>query len=476
LNNVPTYPAGLSGSVFRPPREAAGASFPLLSPTPAEELVGQGIAYLVYSLIKTIKSKLRNLSSDSKSVLTLVGGTTIAQALNFLFSPIQTRLFSPEVFGELSVFTSITGIVGIIICLRYELAIVLPKDDDEGSALYRLSLLFAAIVSGIAGLVFLFWHTQIYSRFKASALSQYWYYVPVVLLLTGIIQASNYWLTRQRKFKVLSLNKVLPVIATNVLSIGLGLAGNIDLSARLVAVLAGNIVNIAVIYSSIAPQLKRQKEEKQYKYGSLVKKYKNFLVYDIWGALINNLSWMIVPILMNSYYGSFAAGQYSIGLRVVQIPASLIGASIYQVFLKNASDKRHEKKLYPYAVETLKKLLLYTAPIGFMLLLLGKPLFLFLFGSKWGLAGIYCQILAPWAILWFCASPMHSVFTITQRQNVYLVFSVVNLLTRFVSLYFGNLLKSDIWGIIFFSVSGFFVYGVSLILALKQAKESDRAH
>jgi len=228
-------------------------------------------------LLKKIYLKLASFSNDRKSVLILIGGTTIAQALNFLFSPIQTRLFSPEVFGELSVFGSITGIVGIIICLRYELAIVLPKDDDEGFALYKLALLFAAIVSGLAGIVFFLWHTQIYTSFNAATLSQYWYYVPVVLFLTGVIQASNYWLTRQRKFKVLSINKVAPVIATNVVSIGLGLAGNVDLGARLVAVLAGNIVNIVVIYSSIAPELKNPKEKKLFKNTVLVKNTRIFL-------------------------------------------------------------------------------------------------------------------------------------------------------------------------------------------------------
>jgi len=91
-----------------------------------------------YNVFEAIKVRLKSISADKKSVLALVGGTTLAQALSFLFSPIQTRLFSPEVFGELSVFTSITGIVGIIICLRYELAIVLPKDDDEGFALLLL--------------------------------------------------------------------------------------------------------------------------------------------------------------------------------------------------------------------------------------------------------------------------------------------------------------------------------------------------
>ncbi|MEN6298054.1 MAG: hypothetical protein ABFC92_08935, partial [Rectinema sp.] len=103
--------------------------------------------------IDAIKQKLKGLSGDNKSVLTLVGGTAVAQVLSFLFSPITTRLFSPEVFGDLSVFTSITGIVGVVVCLRYELAIVLPQDDDEGFSLLKLCYIFTGIVSGLAGLI-----------------------------------------------------------------------------------------------------------------------------------------------------------------------------------------------------------------------------------------------------------------------------------------------------------------------------------
>jgi hypothetical protein len=56
---------------------------------------------------------------------------------------------------------------------------------------------------------------------------------------------------------------------------------------------------------------------------------------------------------------------------------------------------------------------------------------------------------------------------------VYLIFSIVNLATRFLSLYLGKMMNSDIWGIAFFSISGFIVYGISLILALREAKKSD---
>ena len=260
-------------------------------------------------LIDKVKQKLKGLSGDNKSVLTLVGGTAVAQVLSFLFSPITTRLFSPEVFGDLSVFSSITGIVGIVICLRYELAIVLPQDDDEGFSLLKLCFIFTSLVSVVTGLVFLFGGEAIYTKFGAKNLAGYWYYVPISLFLTGIIQASNYWLTRTRQFTVLSWNKVVPVVAVNLVSIGLGFAGNRDIGARLFAILVSNIVNIAVIAKAVAPEFKPKKHVTKYSYKELIRRYKNFLVYDIWGTLLNNLSWMIVPILMNAYYGSNAVGQ-----------------------------------------------------------------------------------------------------------------------------------------------------------------------
>lgn len=424
--------------------------------------------------IDKINQKLKGLSGDSKSVLTLVGGTTVAQALNFLFSPIITRQFSPEVFGDLSVFTSITGIVGIIVCLRYELAIVLPQDDDEGFSLFKLSLFFAFIVTTFIGIIFLFDKEIIYSIFRADKLAAYWYYVPLTLLLTGIIQSSNYWLTRTRQFTVLSWNKVVPVIVVNLVSIGLGFAGFLDIGARLFAVLISNIANIVVIARVVVPEFTTKKHVTKYGYKELVKRYKNFLVYDIWGALLNNLSWMIVPILMNAYYGSNAAGQYSIGMRVIQIPASLIGASIGQVFLKNASERKYTKNLYPYTLGITKKLFMYTAPFSIIIMGFGKYIFKIVFGAQWEIAGTYSQILAPWTIFWFVASPISSVNSVLQKQNIRLIIAAINLFTRFFSLYVGKLLQNDRLGLLLFSLSGILVSLASLVSNLYYCKKNDK--
>ena len=424
-------------------------------------------------MLKKLTSRIKSLSGDKKSVLALVGGSTVAQALSFLLSPIQTRLFSPEVFGELSVFTSITGVVGAIICLRYELAVVLPKEDDESFALLKLSWLFAALVSGVTLIVFGFFRTQIYMQFNALALTRYWYYVPITLLFMGVIQSANYWLTRKRQFTVLSYNKVLPVLVGYMISIGLGLAGNRALGARLFSTLAGNIINIAVIAWVIVPEM-RMKGRKKFRTIELIKKYKNFAIYDIWGSSINNLSWMIIPILMNYYFGSFAAGQYSIGLRVIQLPISIIGASVGQVFMQSASEKRNTRELYPYTIKIIKMLFLYTLPFALLIFFFGKILFKIAFGDKWEIAGLYAQILSPWAMIWFLSNPISSLYSVLQKQNIHLIIAIINLITRFLSLYLGAKLNSPVLGIVFFSVSGSVVYFVFLIVAVLLAKDNSR--
>ena len=85
-------------------------------------------------------------SSFATDVLKLVTGTTFAQIIAILASPLLTRLYGPEAFGFLALFTSITSIIGVIACMRYEMAIMLPKTDEEAANLPGLCLLCVAVI------------------------------------------------------------------------------------------------------------------------------------------------------------------------------------------------------------------------------------------------------------------------------------------------------------------------------------------
>lgn len=79
-------------------------------------------------------------SSFARSVAVLAGGTAAGQAIVVLASPIITRLYTPEDFGVLAVYSSLLGILSTVAALRYELAIPLSEKDEDAAALLKIAM------------------------------------------------------------------------------------------------------------------------------------------------------------------------------------------------------------------------------------------------------------------------------------------------------------------------------------------------
>ena len=79
-------------------------------------------------------------SEFSLNVLTLMTGSTLSQAIPIAISPILTRIYTPEDFGLYAVYIAIITILGTIVSGRYELAIMLPKKDEDAINIFALGL------------------------------------------------------------------------------------------------------------------------------------------------------------------------------------------------------------------------------------------------------------------------------------------------------------------------------------------------
>src|SRR5690625_747247 len=102
------------------------------------------------------------LSSDAnKNIIKLMTGATMAQAIPVAISPILTRLYTPEDFGVLALFVAIITIFGSIANARYELAIVLPKKEEDSINLVALCILIALSLSLILLFVIILFHSEI---------------------------------------------------------------------------------------------------------------------------------------------------------------------------------------------------------------------------------------------------------------------------------------------------------------------------
>ena len=79
-------------------------------------------------------------SAYARNVLTLMTGTTLAQAIPIAISPILTRLYSPEDFGTFGLYMAIVAIASVLVTGRYELAILLPKRDRDAMHILALPI------------------------------------------------------------------------------------------------------------------------------------------------------------------------------------------------------------------------------------------------------------------------------------------------------------------------------------------------
>lgn len=398
----------------------------------------------------------------SIDVLTLVTGTTLAQIIAIASAPIITRLYGADAFGLSALFASLVGTIAAIACLRYELAIMLPKTDEEAANVLALSLLIASIISLILVPIIWLFGDYLISLLNAPQLRPYLWFVPLMVFLSGSFSAINYWNSRKRQFGRLSRTQVARAATTTGTQLGAGFAGY----ASGGTLIAAGIIGQAVATSTLGYQAWRSDKKRFWNsvnwqgmaLGS--RRYRDFPKIDIWSALINTLSLQLPVFILSAYFSATIVGFYSLGMVILSFPASLIGSAMAQVFFQRASEAINESKdKLTLVVEQVVKQLITIGIFPFLLLsIVGADLFTIVFGPAWSEAGVYAQILSFWILTVFIASPISMIFTVMKKLRMFLVFNIVLIIVRTGSLIWGGI-NGDIYlSLILFSLSGGLVW------------------
>jgi len=400
-------------------------------------------------------------SSFHHDVLTIITGTTISQVITILAAPFITRIYSPEAFGILALFTSITSILGVVACLRYELAIMLPESDQEAANVFGLCVVIVGFISLVSIPIFMVVQRPLLLFLKAPELGPFFWLIPLVVFVSGTFLALNYWCIRMKNFHKLSIARVASSCSTTGTQLGAGFLGYASGAALISAYTLGQIVPMLVLGIQIFKEhiLYFRQNITLKGIGETFKRYSNFPKYDIWSALLNAISWQIPIFLLSYFFTTTIVGCYSLGIMMIELPMSLIGAAIGQVFFQRAAEANSEGKL-GLLVENVFRILVKIALFPMMILLFcGKDLFTVFFGSQWAIAGLYVQILSLWALVLFITSPLSTIVFVLEKQSWFLQLCIGIFLTRVISLLIGGLLGNVFIALILFSISGFMVYG-----------------
>jgi len=361
----------------------------------------------------------------------------------------------------LAIYTSITTILGVIACLRYELAITLPEKDEDAANVLGATLFFAVLMTLLALIVIGWGREFIIHLLKAPALGPWLWLVPPATFLAGVFLGFNYWNTRTRHFGRLSISRILQSVSTVTSQITLGLTGVAPGGALIISSVGGQMLAVLTLGVQIFRDDKDifQKAVRPRKILAAVKRYRKFPLYDAWSALLNSFSWQLPAFLLSAFFSSAVVGYYSLGFRILQLPMSLIGSAIAQVFYPRAAEAHQQGNLSVLVENTFHRLVLVGLFPMLTLTLTGRDLFTIFFGPEWAEAGSYAQILSIWAFVWFISSPLSTIFNVLEKQERMLRWNIANFVTRFLSLWIGGMLQEPRISIFLFAATGIFVYG-----------------
>jgi len=352
-----------------------------------------------------------------KHMAVLAGGTAIAQIIAFLSTTLLSRLYTEADYGEFGVFTSVVAFFVAVSSLRLENAIVLPKEDEEANSIaqwtLKLNCFFALLATaGVVGYMLI------------KPLAFYYFLLGPTVLFMGVIQVFNFYSTRQKSYSFNSKSRILISIAIALVSLVLGYFSFGDLGL-IIGFIAGQLVGALFLYKSIYREIISTPNTLTWK--ALRTKYKDFLYVSTPHVFFDLIQSSGVIILMSSFFADALIGAYFFAIRVLKIPVSLIGSSIYQVFYQDVSQNFASKQPVLDTINSiLKKLVYLSIPIFTILMLFGDRIFVLVFGDKWLSSGEFSMILAPWFLLNLFSSTLSFVPLVFNRQKTSFVLAIAN--------------------------------------------------
>ena len=388
-------------------------------------------------------SKFKPKSEFTQNVLTLMTGTSIAQAIPIAISPILCRIYTPEDFGIFGLYISIVIIIGVFVTGKYELAIMLPQDEGEATNLLILSLIITILMSVITFVCIYIWHSIFIDLLSNKVLSYYLYFIPLSILLIGSYQGFNYWSNRQKKYKLMSRSIIIKSISNAIGNISFGLL-SYSFSGLIFTNIITNIISLFyIVLKNYASILKHNITYE--KIIMLMIKYKRFPIHTVSQNFVYQLTLQLPILMINLIFSLQTLGFFILANRILLTPLSILGNSLGQVFYQKGISLYTYKKneLYNSIKSMFFKLLMLSSVVGMIIIFFLPDLFKIFFGNRWTEGGVIAQYLIIYLIYRFAIEPFTRIYLISKNNHFYFkweIYRCMAFVVFFISFYF---LKSD---------------------------------
>ena len=406
-------------------------------------------------------------SDFNSNVVKLILGTGLAQVFPLALMPILTRIYSPEDFGVFAIYMALAGILGVIATGRYELAIVLPDTTKDASDVFWLCIVISIGVSVISGLMLLFSNDMFVQYLDLPEETMILYLIPVSIFLSGVLQSLNYYYVTNKLFGNLSLSKVVMSSGTVSSQAIIGVANNASGYGLTLGYLFGKISSVLYLVLKTKKLVKIHRSTFQNML-VVVRKYKKYPIISAPAALLDTAALQLPLLIINKAYATSIAGQFSLAIRIINLPLALIGAAISQVLLQKvaSSDHKNPEEIRRIVLMLALKLALLISPLSIMSLFFGEEMFVLIFSEDWRIAGSFAFPLSLIISFRFIVSPLSSVLSVERNLKYGVFWQVGYFLSTLISLVYASQFNVETF-LFIFVLNEFFLYLIYFLLILR---------
>jgi lipopolysaccharide exporter len=346
--------------------------------------------------------------------LTALGQLIIVGSL-----PTYSLIFDPAVYGEYLVFVGAVGVLGVFAGVRYDSAIVLPRNARLAAGLFALVMLIATLVAVLTACITWLMPVPVPRANSWLNAERHYGYGLAAATLVGALQRSlTSWCVRGRRFITIGSGQFVFCLMTVATQLTF-----VKLMGQRPALIWGYVCALGCQTSVLALPTWRPSHRLEWSVPRwreiriAARRYRRFPTYMVGYALASSVRDRLIQIILGIGAGADVVGRFGLSYRVMFAPNSLIYSAVSPVFFAIAS--RGTRSAVGRFAAALVELTFMTLLIPYMAFVVEAPTLADgLLSAKWHGTGPYLQALCAPALLLAATCWLDRSFDSFNRQNV----------------------------------------------------------
>ena len=384
-----------------------------------------------------------HISENLKNVGRISFGTIIGQLISLFSIPLLTRIYGPKIIGNWAFINSISMIINSFSDLGLSNAIMTEENDENVNDVYK-------IISTIGILIILILCLIIFV-FKYNFQNRILLMIDLVCIFifsvtSQQIQISYIWLNRKKKYNILMKNPLINNSCLTLIAILLSVLGNKNYGYY-IAIIISQFITLIHMKKHIPMKLFIFDYDK---YKFYLKKNINFILYQMPSTVILQFKGQLPTFLIKSLFGAEILGYYSVAVRLLNMPISLLAKSLGNVFFQIGSElKRKNEDIGEYLLVNINNSMkLATIPI-ILLLSFGDLVIYFLFGNYYQISATLLRIMTFYGFFLFLSMSVNGIAILLEKQKYTLISGISQIVLFSIGIIFGKIFFNSIYFSIF---------------------------